>query len=595
MSRITYKNLYTQIVDEIESRTRFNTSSSYGDQLERVSVAPVTDSGRYDVSTAELVRAIQNTLEDALPSWIISGLEVTATDPISGSVTVSSGKGAAGGNLYELADDVTIQVSFDDSTYLFYVVLYKDSVLIEKTYSPNKLTLAKIVVPQPGTTNRVKDNKGDDFPWDAYIVNFREYKLYGRNDKFEEDTQELIKDNIGDILADTLIGTLKLSENLKITNTQGTLELDSESLKLYDSSEDLLAEFNRNGTFYYDSNNTVIAKFGRDEAFVGNILITKNTIQSRNFVTGSTGFKILDDGSVEFSDGTFRGTLSAPIGTIGGWTIASDSLYATTTGTIKTSSSVGVGSDGVIIDKDGMRMYDSVLGLVVEFPSDGSVPTFASGTINETTFEISTNAVLRTASTVGDGSASSAGILINNTGIYGCEANQLLANANLKALVNGDIRLEGEILADSGTIGTTIITSTQLTGGLIVGSTIRSPIIETSDSLPKIRIDNTGLYYQVTGTSAKYGASGSGLYGFKYGDGTNYGAGVLAYLFNINFPVFSVVSATNLADVRLYNRAADPTAGTHQIGDLICVSGKLKICTAGGTPGTFTVVGAQVA
>jgi hypothetical protein len=41
--------------------------------------------------------------------------------------------------------------------------------------------------------------------------------------------------------------------------------------------------------------------------------------------------------------------------------------------------------------------------------------------------------------------------------------------------------------------------------------------------------------------------------------------------------------------LRLVNLSADPVAG--EVGDLVCVGGKLKICTA--TTPTWTVVGTQ--
>ena len=171
-------------------------------------------------------------------------------------------------------------------------------------------------------------------------------------------------------------------------------------------------------------------------------------IKSNNFQTGVTGFKITADGA-EFNDGVFRGTITAEDGVIGGWTIGTTSLYATTTGTIKTSVDAGAGYNGVVIDKDGIRVYDSLLGEVVNLPSDGSAPTFSSGIINEVTFEISTNSVLRTSDAVGDGTADSAGILINNSGIYACGANQTPSTANVRILNDGGGRIT---LGDTGYI-----------------------------------------------------------------------------------------------------------------------------------------------
>ena len=593
--KINYKDLFTLTINEIEKRVRYNSSSSYNSQLSRNNIAPLGfNNGRSDIGASDLINSIMELLVDAIPQQIIEGLEVTAESPISANVVVAAGKGSVGGRLYELEESVTLAIPFDTSSEIFFVVLYNGGIMIEKTVLDTQLKVAKIVVKKPGITSRVRDDKDDS--WDAYIVNFKEYKLYGRNDKFEEDTIELLRDNISPILADNLIGNIRLSEDLKITNTQGTLELDSTQLLLKDFNDNTLAKFNKDGTFFYNAHGVELAKFSSTGARIGNIVIATNALESGNFLSGSRGFQIKDDGTVEFNTLTVRGTVYATAGEIGGWTIADSELYATDTGTIRTSSTAGSGYNGVVLDKDGLRVYDDVLGLVVNLPSDGSAPSFASGVIENTTFEINTNAVLRTSETVGDGTASSYGILINNTGLYGCGASQTLNEANLKALITGEVYLKGEINASTGQIGSVTITSEKLSGGLLEGALIRGGVFENSASMPKIRIDSLGIYFQETGSVGKYGVSGSGLYGFQYGDGTLYGAGVSAYLFNSAYPIIAILSERSLADIRLYNRTDDPGSGTgpHVVGDLICVDGELKICETPGSPGTFKAVGGNV-
>jgi hypothetical protein len=310
VSKITYKNLYSNIVREIEKRVSYNNTSSYKDQTSRDFVGSYS-SATSDATTAEIVSAIQNLLEEALPSSIIEGLEVGETTPISDSVIITAGKGSVGGVLYELSEKLTLKIPFDSSNSIFYIVLYKDSIEIEKTYDSKKLTIAKIVVPRPGVTNLIQDDK--DSSWNAYIVNFKEFKLYGYQDRFEEDTVELLRDNISPILSDNLIGNIRLSEDLKITNTQGTLEIDSAELRLLSTNETTLAKFNRNGTFFYDDNGIEIAKFTTDEARVGNILITKNSVQSGDYISESKGFKISDNGFAEFEDVRVRGRISSSV------------------------------------------------------------------------------------------------------------------------------------------------------------------------------------------------------------------------------------------------------------------------------------------
>jgi trimeric autotransporter adhesin len=127
-------------------------------------------------------------------------------------------------------------------------------------------------------------------------------------------------------------------------------------------------------------------------------------------------------------------------------------------GKVETSNAVGAGSDGVVMDISGIRGYNSTLGQVFTLPTDGSAPKFSSGVISATNFYIDTSAVLQTSTTVGDGSANSAGIKINNTGIYGCGANQAASVANFKVLSTGDATFQGSIVA-STIIGGDIMTN----------------------------------------------------------------------------------------------------------------------------------------
>jgi hypothetical protein len=123
----------------------------------------------------------------------------------------------------------------------------------------------------------------------------------------------------------------------------------------------------------------------------------------------------------------------------------------------------GAGANGFILDAAGIRGYDTVLGMTFNLPTNGGAPEFSSGIIKYTTFEVNTNAVIRTSATVGDGSSNAAGILMNNTGFYACGVGQLLADAAVKILTNGDAYFTGSITSTSGTIGGWVLTSSSLT------------------------------------------------------------------------------------------------------------------------------------
>lgn len=608
----TYQSDYELIVDEIlkqtSGRQRLNSdvqknviSTRRQDFSEEISL--MQELMIYNAQLRNIADNIASVKEviQYMDQYITSGLDVTVVD--SNTVKVSAGYGVAYGRIQSLAYDQEVAITFDDDTPVFYLQVKDGTVLVNKYDDGTILTVGKIIVPYPGKTTAVQDDKptepyGTAAGYNGWVESAKD-AYFGEDTTFDDASREKIRDALSEIAGEVIFGTIRASESLTITNVHGTVQLTSQAME------------------FRDANKQVLAHYGGDYARIGGIALYSTYIQSTNYVSGQSGFHINSSGHVEFGDAVIRGGIYATYGRIGGIEITAHtveslnfergvsgfqwnddgSIYANSGvlggftfdfyklygGTIQTGAYVAAGADGVVMDSDGLRGYNSVLGLVFNLPTDGSAPTFSSGVINETVFEISTNAIIRTSETVGDGTANSAGILINNTGIYGCEANQSLSEANLKALIDGTIAIKGEIVAYSGQIGSVTIDTDKLSGGLIEGSTIRSPVIESSSTTPRIRIDANGMYYQVTTLTGKYGQ-------FKYGDGTKYGAGVMAFFMNTNYPILAIMAEQNLADIRLYNRGADPAAGTHEIGDLIVVNGSLKICSGAGAPGIFTTL-----
>lgn len=167
-----------------------------------------------------------------------------------------------------------------------------------------------------------------------------------------------------------------------------------------------------------------------------------NGIYLGNKLWALAPFRVDMAGNATLTNAIISGQINATSGTIGGFTITADQMYG---GIIKTADNVGEGENGVIMDEDGLRGYSDTLGLVFNIPTDGSAPTFSSGIINSTIFNLQTSSVIRTSDTVGDGTANSAGVLINNSGIYACEANQTLANANVRILATGEATFSGNV------------------------------------------------------------------------------------------------------------------------------------------------------
>ena len=381
---VTYKNLFTQVSNLIDGRIKYNTNTAYGSQDSHVNVAPFAlSSTAGDVSLNTLVQAIVSIMQETVPRRILSGLDVEATSPISSSVIIRAGKGTSGGQIYELEEDTTVDISLTTGKSVYFINLYPNRIVIEA--SQEELTIAKIIVPNPGVTEFIQDTQ--DSSWNAYIQSFKEYKLYGMNDRFEEDTIDLFRDNIGEILADNIIGNIRLNENLKITNTAGTLELDSEQILLKDFDGNILTKLNHKGTYFYDADGHEIAKFSVDGARVGNIVVTTNSIECGDFVAGTgvgfgKGFQIKDTGDAEFNNVIIRGKMSATVfekdtvSSVGGSLLVSDSDVLALDMTALDSETLTISGDTTLSVGDILRIKNGIDDEWFVVTDASSAPTY---------------------------------------------------------------------------------------------------------------------------------------------------------------------------------------------------------------------------
>lgn len=126
-----------------------------------------------------------------------------------------------------------------------------------------------------------------------------------------------------------------------------------------------------------------------------------------------------------------------------------------------------------------------------------------------------------------------------------------------------------------------------ITSGSLTSCVITSPFIQTNASSgKKILITENGITLHATSSVGKYGT-------FKYGDGSKYGSGALAYIQHNSFSVpFYIAAEQTVADFHFYNRTSYPS-GDSEIADVIAKDGDLYICTTGGESGAgvFKAVG----
>ena len=164
----------------------------------------------------------------------------------------------------------------------------------------------------------------------------------------------------------------------------------------------------------------------------------------------SAKIRLKNDGSGKLASGNISWDTSGNVTQTGTWT----STATITGGTFQTAGS----GNRVVMNSSGLYGYDNTLGTTFSLPTNGDKPTFSSGIIKEVEFEIYTSGIIRTSATVGSGSSNSAGVLMNNTGLYGFGANQNTSSANFKLLAS-----TGEIFAKLGTIGGFTIGATSIT------------------------------------------------------------------------------------------------------------------------------------
>lgn len=131
-----------------------------------------------------------------------------------------------------------------------------------------------------------------------------------------------------------------------------------------------------------------------------------------------------------------------------------------------------------------------------------------------------------------------------------------------------------------------------INAGYIDGVVITGGMFQTSTSGKRIQITDQGLQLSVTDAVGGYGA-------IRYGDNPAsnasvfFGSGSLAYIHHLSEAVpFYISAEQTVGDFHYYNRSVDPS-GLGEIGDVCVVNASLKICIAGGTPGTWVCVGDQ--
>ncbi len=331
---------------------------------------PTTPESFANAKSTELATAItflERFVKETVGHRIVDGLFVKATDPPSNRIRVLPGLCYVEGQRIETSVVQTITVDMASAFPLFVYVKPEGTIGINSYLPEPSLALARIEKPSSSTTSVIKDDAAFG-GIEAYIVSARDV-LFDNTAEFDDASIAALRNITQELLASNLIGTIRLSESLKIQNTQGSLAMDSKEIRISSPGGNTLSKFNANGVFFFAETGEEFSHFGRQNARLGNIQITPNSLQSANFLSGLSGFQIRSDGNAEFNNVTVRGTIFAQTGAIGGWQIGATSLVG---GFVDLNSSgvirVGGGNDIAVL---------SAVDPLYRFWTCNSVPSLA--------------------------------------------------------------------------------------------------------------------------------------------------------------------------------------------------------------------------
>lgn|GEM_PF-4174760 len=429
----------------------------------------------------------QDFIRNGIGPKIVKGLDVIATSPPTTEVRITSGFGYIDGQKIELLSNILLNVDLTQSDSVYVFINQAGAVAADIAVPELALILGKIVR-QSSLSSKIQNagtlSGGNDI--DAYIVSAKDL-LFDNNYRFDDDSLVAIRNTLQTLFAENLFGTLKLSENLTIQNTQGSLILDATQLRIQDPQQNPLLKMNANGVFFYNSVGDEISHFGRATARVGNIRITPNSLESVNFGAGLNGFRIGSDGNAEFNNVTVRGTIFATQGVVGNWAIGATQL---------TGGNVTLDSSGVI--KVGSGNEVAILSSVdsqYRFWVGNTVPNLAP-------FFVDKNGAMKASSgSIASWGISSqvltgGGVELRSEGII-----KLGTSIQLNGAGSGQIQVGSGIVVDGATQRITVSNSgsfvagdtTLNSSGLTINGTYSSISIGTGNTVIKIN-NSDGLY-----------------------------------------------------------------------------------------------------
>lgn len=327
-------------------------------------------------------------------------------------------------------------------------------------------------------------------------------------------------------------------------------------------------------------------------------------LRTSDYTTGASGSGWNIDTSVaEFQNIRARGKITTSvfeketISSIGGNFLVSDSDILNADMTALDASTMTISGDTTFAVGDFLRIKDGVDDEWFEVTNAGSAPTYTVTRDKAGDYAANTNPIWKKGTAVVNYGASGEGIIFMTASEGNAPFIDFITHAGSPWTTTTVKTRLGKLDGVPGCSGYGIYGGDGYLGALDVidiisiGSSgeIRS---NTAGNYPYLSFSNSGLMLKDSDTGGTYGTA---VYGTD-----KYGAGAAVWIMNsdIKIPWLEQkepnAGASDVASIRLYNRSDNP-GGKAEVGDLAVVNGKLKICTGAGTPGTWTVVGAQTA
>lgn len=240
---------------------------------------------------------------------VLEGGEVHQSEPVSMTIVLEPMVGLYQGKTFTTERPIDILITDDGVTLIWFLTVDEGGMVrVLPSYSEEDFPVAKVIIPEPGTTARILDKPLYSQGYDGYIIHrndptfFNDFKVSDRNITD-------LRNQLVEIPGELVTGRITLSENVKIGNALGTVFLDSQEIQFFDNNNNRLARLGRNGLLFYDANGVQVTRYTSQDARIGNLVLDGAGIHSADYVARQQGLFVGADGTVDVENARIRGNI----------------------------------------------------------------------------------------------------------------------------------------------------------------------------------------------------------------------------------------------------------------------------------------------